>query len=360
MRNGTASALAFLVIYACKAEDQVLTPDDQDAAVKVDSGSSVIVGDDASANADASQGANPGIDATVGGTDAATNDAALVVGNDAATVGPEAGSTTQGAKDPDCDLNGIWIARQNTESIALGSQYANNWYYFEFAQEGEQVVVAKHMDCGISVRSFVASVDLLPATTRALIGHNLQAGRKGTFAKQTDGTCAFQLEKFWSVRGVSEQAYAPKPRNREATIAQLQAENPLPTKAMVGATEDWDGDGKPGIAWQVSVLGVGTRHSAQRDWTRWFSAPGYQVTAATDFGSLVLRADFSNEEVVYDATDETLETLSEPNASAEHALTLRFLGRTRDDPRAQAVLKADDFETCMAIQAALPAIAGLK
>jgi hypothetical protein len=349
MRSRAASALAFVIICACKADDQVLTPDDEgggsDAAVTTDSGSGAIVTGDASVSTDASNGA----DAAFGA------DAAL--GGDAA-IGADGGPVKHTAKDPDCDLNGVWIGRQVTESLAILvlTQYANNWYYLEFAQDGEQVVVSKHMDCGIEVHGS-ALVELAPPTMRALTAHNSQVGRKGTFAKQSDGTCALQMEKFWSVRGVNEDKYAPKPRNRDATIQEVQAENPLPAQAD---TEDWDGDGQPGIAWQVGGALPGIRHSGQRDWTRWFSAEGYVPRAAMDFtADLVVRAEFSNEEIVYavePADNDFLRTLSEPNLNGAHTLTLRFIGRTRDDPRAQAILKPDDFNTCLAIQAALPPV----
>jgi hypothetical protein len=36
-------------------------------------------------------------------------------------------------------------------------------------------------------------------------------------------------------------------------------------------------------------------------------------------------------------------------------MRFRFLGRTTDDPRAQAIVKADPVETCYAIQDAIPA-----
>lgn len=332
--SGKPGALALLLVCACAADDKVLTPDEEkdsgakDAAVVNDSGQQ-----DGGALVDAGGGKDAG-----GAVDAG-------------------GGT---AKDPSCDLNGIWIGRQNTLSLALfdTEQYANNWYYLELRQEGEEVVVTKHFDCGIEVQGTVL-VQLRPETTRALMQHNSQVGRRGTFAKQADGTCAFQMERFWSVRGVSEETYVPMPRNAETAIPALQPK--LPAKANVADTEDWDGDGNPGVTWVVSGLAKGDRYSSQRDWTRWFSATGYTVQAAGDFTSdLKVRADFSNEEVVYAPTALELDQVSAPKAGAPHVVTLRFLGRSSDDPRASALLKSDDFETCLAIQGALPAVKGFK
>jgi hypothetical protein len=327
--------LALLLVCACAAEDKVLTPDDEKDGGTRDAAAANDSGQDAGALADA--GGNK--DASIGGGDAGKAE----------------------PKNPECDLNGVWIGRQNTESLALfdTKQYANNWYYLELRQEGEQVVVTKHFDCGIEVHGTVL-VRLQPATTRALMMHNSQLGRRGTFAKQSDGTCAFEMERFWSVRGVSEDTYAPVPRSADTAIPDLQPK--LPSKSMVATTEDWDDDGKPGVTWVVTGIVNGERYSSQRDWTRWFSAAdGYTIQASEDFVSdLVVRAEFSNEEIVYAPTKAELDQISTPNASAKHALTLRFLGRSTDDPRAASLIKSGDFETCAAIQAALPALEGFK
>src|SRR6185295_17485430 len=188
MRSNAASALAFVLICACKADDHVLTPDEpvggaMDGAVANDSGTSPVVTADTGSggsqqDAGNGDGGPSGNDASPA-TDAASASDASSPGEDAATSGSDAGPVTHTAKDPDCDLNGVWAARQITVSQALFvQQFANNWYYLEFSQDGEQVVVSKHMDCGIFVRSIVAQVELTPATTKALIPHNRQVGRK--------------------------------------------------------------------------------------------------------------------------------------------------------------------------------------
>ena len=275
----------------------------------------------------------------------------------------DAGTSEPGADagPASCDLSGVWIGRMNAESLAAGQpQYANTWYYYELAQQGSELTVARHMDCGLEVLGTV-NVVLAPPTTNALRVHNLQTGRKGTVTAQPDGTCALAIERFWSVRGVSESAYVPTPRSSDATLASVQATLPLPPAGSPERTEDWDGDGRPGIAWNVSGILQGERHTAQRDWTRYFTAPGYEIRAASDFPSdLVVRAEFSNEEVVYDSSP-GLNQVSQPNAGAAHTLTLRFLGRTADDARARAVVVAgDDAATCTNVRRALPAKRALR
>ncbi len=279
---------------------------------------------------------------------------------------PDAGTTptTHIAKDSDCDLNGVWIGRQIADNVADVlpiSQYANTWYYLEFQQDGEDIVVSNHIDCGVLVLGSSVRVELSPQTTRALAGHNSQKGRKGTFKKQADGTCAFNLERFWNVRGLNEAKYAPKPRNTTKSITEVTAEIPLPTKSQPELTEDWDDDGKPGTAWHVSVLASGTRHSVQRDWNEWFSTSSYSIKASTTWPDpLMVRAQFDSQEVVFEPTSGLLTSGSKPNGKSDHTFTMKFLGRDTQDARVKAIVKSDVFDTCRNIQAALPGIQGLK
>lgn len=276
-------------------------------------------------------------------------------------VGPslDASSSDASLGPASCDLSGLWIGRMNTESMALGvPQYANNWYYYEFAQQGDLLTVSRHIDCGIEVRGSVRVV-LAPATSAALTKHNVQTSRKATVRAHGDGTCDLSMEKFWSVRGVDEQRYLPSPRVADVSLTSLRASNPLPPAKSPELSEDWDGDDKPGITWVVTGIVAGTRATAQRDWTRYFTAPGYPITAASDFGDQVIRAEFDGEEVVYEA-DLGLNQLSQPVSAAEHTLTLRFLGRAAGDARAEAVLGVDDSSTCANIRSALPSTQGLR
>jgi hypothetical protein len=277
------------------------------------------------------------------------------------TVDTDAGHLADADATPECNLSGFWAARQTTESLALSTpQWASNWYLLELTQEGSALSVKSHMDCGIAVQGTV-TVQLSPQTTASLIPRNRQVGRKGQVTRAADGTCAVSLERFYSVRGVSETVYAPTPRSRAISLEALRAEQPLPPATMPSATEDWDDDGKPGITWVVSGILVGVRHTTQRDWTTYFTAPGYTVPANPDFPQdLTIRAAFAAEEVVYEADPPSLRQLSQPNCAAPHTLTLRFLGKTADDARAKEILRSDDAMTCANIRAALPAPKGLR
>jgi hypothetical protein len=327
---------------ACSAHDRVLEPDPVRDAAPADA-AHLTAGSDAGHSPAGNGGGGDGGDPP--------NDAGAL-----ATFG-DGGPTV--ASDPDCDLNGVWIGRQLTRSTALGAgQFANNWYYLEFAQDGEQVVVTKHFDCGIEVHGSV-TVKLSPATRDALMRHNLQAGRRGTMRKQ-GGVCAFSLERFWSVRGADEARFRPTGALAAQDIAQVSAANPLPTQDMPDGAQDWDDTGTLGVAWQITGITSGSRESDQRDWTEWFTDDDFTITPDQDWSAdLVVRSRFNNEEKLFSASNALVATLSTADAEAKHTVTLRFLGRSRDDARARALIKASDSETCVAIQAAIPAASSL-
>lgn len=292
-----------------------------------------------------------------GSSSAAGNEAGLP-GEVRADAAVEASPDAALPSVPGCDLSGIWIARQNTESIAIGQpQYANTWAYYELAQAGDELTVTRHFDCGIEVRGTVR-VRIPPETARALMTRNVQTGRKGRVAATGDGQCSLALETHWAVRGLSEADYTPSPRNADLPLAAVQSTQPLPLSEQPERTEDWDEDGQPGITWLVNGIVNGERYTVQRNWTRYFTAPNYMIPAGSDYADVVLRAEFDVEEVVLNV--QGLNQLSQVNTRAEHTLTMRYLGRDKSDPRAAALFGADDFATCTKVRLALPARAALR
>ncbi|HET6335804.1 MAG TPA: hypothetical protein VFG30_21410 [Polyangiales bacterium] len=279
-----------------------------------------------------------------------------VAGESAGEGGAAGEAAPAGAQDPDCDFNGIWVAKQVTVNEALGlPQSSNNWYYLEFKQSGTTVEVSRHFDCGIEVAGS-ATVTFSRNTLQALLTRNEQVGRKGTLAKN-GSSCKFEMGKFWSVRGGDEKRFLPNgTRDSADSIAQVQAANPLPTPANTAGAVDTESDGKLGVAVQVSGIITGTRNSVQRDWTRWFTESGFEIQPSTDWKTdLTVRADFDNQESILDPTSGLLVSGSIPKAGAKHILKLRFLGRDASDPRVSAFVKATDVDTCFAIQDGLPA-----
>jgi hypothetical protein len=197
-------------------------------------------------------------------------------------------------------------------------------------------------------------VTLSRETLTAALRANPQDGRKGT-VKRAGGTCELDVERFWSVRGAEVRFLPSSGRAASESITEVAKMQPLPTQASTAGAIDLEGDGQLGIAFQASGILSGTRNSVQRDWTRWFTAPGYEIVPSADWrDDLTIRADFDNEEMVMHVTSPLLSTLSTP-VMTSHVIRLRFLGRSREDARAQAVMKADDVDTCYAVQDALPA-----
>jgi hypothetical protein len=265
-------------------------------------------------------------------------------------------STSVPAAAADCDLNGLWAVQQQTVNVALAlPQTANNWYFFELRHEGENVRVIDHFDCGIEVLGTV-HVEITPQAVAAMIGHNLQVGRRGTMKKTADGSCALAFERFWSVRGANESRFAPDDRAAPDTIDALAKQKPLPTKDQPDGAEDWDTDGQPGIAWHVMGIVSGSRHSVQRDFTEWFTDGEFRISPARDWTSdLSVRSTIGSEEKVLASSSPTVGGSGSPDAKAKHRVTLRFLGRQRSDERARNMLKANPVDTCLAIRTAMPA-----
>jgi hypothetical protein len=402
-------------VLSCQAQDQVLVPDAVDGGKGGQAGASATGGGGANPMTGGTSGSGgSGVGATGGsggagglgtggaagvGTGGSTNggaagathggaagastggagvnDAGLeggagttTGGSDAARDGSDDGARPPTALDPDCDLNGIWIAQQISVATALSApQYGNVWNYLELRHDGADFVVTRQFDCGGEVKGTLR-VTLREATTRVLMTHNRQTGRRGTMRKNAGGTCELAFERFWGVRGAVEANFIPAAgRNSSADMTQVQAERPLPRPAAPMGAEDWDMDTYQGIGWDVSGAATGRRHSVQRDWTRWFTDSSYPIVPAFDWtGDIMARAEVDLEDSVF-ATEPAGNFLLAAGAvsdirNANNRVILRFLGRTMADPRVAALPIAGTdpdgnptaaLATCSAIQAALPA-----
>jgi hypothetical protein len=266
--------------------------------------------------------------------------------------GSAAGSGAGTALDAACDLNGVWMARLTTfsrDSVFNSTQTASNWYYYELAQSGRDVVVSKAIDCGFQV-SGSADITLNNATSQALLHRNEQSGRTGQFYRDADH-CTFSLTRFYSTRGVPRATYLPKDVSGKPELASIVPA--LPTEQSPSGAEDWDNDGYPGIA--INVAGLGSRHVVQRDWNEFFSDAGTPV--ALNAREFVVRANFDvNEEIlaVSGGLGALLRAGAVPASGMRHRIIFRFLGRTAADPAVAQLRGADDLQTCYKVQAALP------
>jgi hypothetical protein len=267
-------------------------------------------------------------------------------------AGDAAVSGLTGAQDAQCDLNGIWIARLTTfsrDTVFDATQTASNWYYYELSQTGVDVTVVRAIDCGIQV-SGSADVTINAATTQALLHRNDQAGRHGQFYKDTDH-CVFSFERFYSTRGVPRATYLPADTSNHPELSSLSPA--LPTEQSPAGSEDWDADGNPGIAFNVS--GLGSRHVVQRDWNEFFSDASQ--TIALSASEFVARANFDSQEEILSVTGDLgalLQAGSTPALDMRHRILFHRLGQNANAAAVMALRVSDDLETCYNVQDALP------
>jgi hypothetical protein len=265
----------------------------------------------------------------------------------------------------DCNMSGIWVGHQVVQAVALGlNQFANSWYYLEIDQPAGSVdwTITKHFDCGQEIRGTVTVV-LPPDTLKVHLVHNQQAGRKGKMGQNSTGQCEFSAERFWQLWGAPDR-FLPA-RNTVEEMSAIAMRIPLPSRAAPDGAEDWDNDGKLGVAYQATGIVSGTRNSVQRSWIQWFSNAQHTVTPATNWNDITVRTDFDSEESTFDPPDGPLATTStaDRRPEAPNRVTLRFLGKTASDPRVTGLVRginpeadiAAALQTCQAIQGALPA-----
>jgi hypothetical protein len=292
----------------------------------------------------------PNVDEGRGGEDAGREGGA---GSDDADVNP-------GQPSADCNWTGIWFTKTVTVTQALGlPQTAAAWYYVEIDQPAgsAEFTITRSMDCGTEVHGSVLVTVPIP-TLDAVMKRNSQAGRKGTIKKSPGGQCVVTSEQFWIILG-AEDRFVPA-RNTASEIEPIAMQLPLPSIERPDGAQDWEADGKLGVLWQVSGVLQGTRSTVQRQWNRWFTTERYSVTPAMDWGDVVVAADFDKDENIFDPTSGPLLSPSYSVRTPEtpNRYFMRFLGRTKSDPRAAAEVRGTDpvadtaaaRETCIHLQ----------
>ena len=281
---------------------------------------------------------------------------------------------------PGCDMSGYWIVRQTDFSVddIFGGllQTSSNWYIFELAQEGDAFEVQISRYCGIQVSGSV-DVTLTPDGIRRLLPSNPQGRnntardpRRGVSREVGDGTCEFSMDRWYIVRGVEESSgespYLPADFSARPELADLpvmpdveddqrMSEAPID----VEGAEDWDGDGRDGLAWVVTGAASGVRNSVQRDWLEYFSDEEFSVAAGSNEFVAVSR--FDNEENILHAPSGLLLAGSVPAPDLMGQITFRYLGQTLDEPAAAEIIAGPlgedldaDFDTCARVLEALP------
>jgi hypothetical protein len=135
------------------------------------------------------------------------------------------------------------------------------------------------------------------------------------------------------------------------------------TDSPAGIT-DPDGDGIPGVAFDVTGFVTGTRNSAQRVWQDYATADGAPVPASAI--TLTIPGEFDIEEHVMRVTNcgtscALLASAANPDPSTPGKIVFSFIGKTFGSTRVAAVAanvprqdQSDDLTTCANVRLLLP------
>ena len=260
----------------------------------------------------------------------------------------------------ECDLSGVWavVAKTVTSVPNVGDQIANRWYLYEVSQLGDDVEVIRSLNCKVRVENAGGVATEVTISDDALAGilkNNSHAGLHGTFSKSED-VCVLDFDRQYTVLGVKPGDYLPKDPSTRPALDTLPA---LPTENQPDGAEDWDGDGTPGLLFNVKTLGgflEGSRNSVQRGFVEFDSnetEPEY--TIPVDSTAFTVNNTTAIEENVIAASSDTFKTLGTLEGS-DHPVTFTRLGDTRASARlpSDARIPEDDMEACLALEQEFP------
>jgi len=282
-------------------------------------------------------------------------------------------------------MTGYWAARQSTylrEPILNGVQVSSNWFFFRIAQEqdgdGDRFRVLEALDCGILVTGSV-TVRYTPGSLRAINnasgmdgkGPGGHSARRGVSRDVPGAGCFVSFDRWYAVRGLdpsflpaSPDGFAARPELADLPALPSVADPgaPLPT-APAGST-DADGDGIPGLGFQIEGIVSGVRSSVQRDWKEFTLPPGSSIPASAM--SFDIPGTFDLQESILRVTEcgngcGLLSSLARVAKDLPARINFSFVGRAIDGPRVRQIahreLGADDNEdlaTCARVRLMLP------
>jgi hypothetical protein len=290
-----------------------------------------------------------------------------VVGTDASCADP--------TRDTDCDLTGYWAARETdyTRDTVVGAlQTSSSWQLYHFEQTGDSFAVVEQIECGVHVTGSV-TVDETGGTLRALVYRNRMdaksphGARRGTSTKVTGG-CAVTFDRWYVVRGVSEEKFLPTDFAAKPALGDLpplpSVADPVKSLTFPPEAEDWDGDHIPGVAYRISGFVQGVRNSVQRDWREFATFLDHPIPArALEF---TVPGAFDLQEKVLNASQcgglcSLVVAPANPARDVVARMTLSFIGKTLSSKRVSTVIGGaprlsldDDLATCARVRQLLP------
>jgi hypothetical protein len=277
-------------------------------------------------------------------------------------------------RDTACGMSGYWAARESAylrETILGGIQVSSNWFFFRFSQDGDTFRVVEALDCGILVTGN-ATVRYTPASLRAIIhasgmegtpGHPARAG----VSRAVPGGCAVSFDRWYAVRGLTE-SFLPGDFLAKPALSSLPKLPTVQDPAVVSGTPegaiDPDGDGAPGIAFQIEGIAAGVRNAAQRDWKEFAVPAGASVKAAAL--SFDVPGGFDLQESVLRVSEcgsacGLIASVARPAQDIPPRITFAYVGRDLEGPRVRQVARrapradlGDDLATCANVRLLLP------
>lgn len=273
-----------------------------------------------------------------------------------------------------CDMTGYWAARQSTylrEPVLGGLQVSSNWFFFHLQQDGEGFVVREALDCGILVTGS-ATVRYTSDSLRAILhgsrmdGDDARPARRGT-SRAVPGGCAVSLDRWYAVRGATE-AFLPDDFLAKPELGSLPplpaVKDPAARRDHVEGAIDPDGDGIPGLSFQIDGIAAGVRNSAQRDWKEFATPAGASAPASAM--TFAVPGAFDLQESVLGVSEcrsacGLLASVARVAEDIPPKIVFSYVGRDLDGPRVRQIAAGaprasleDDLATCANIRLFLP------